>query len=98
MLFRSAPVLPKYRRKAVNENDRDRARLIAPLPALPARLGVSWSSGSNLKGPLEIGSVTAGSPAEIAGLKTGDRIEEFGGYRVDGSAGFHGIEIGRAHV
>ncbi|GAB4146303.1 MAG: hypothetical protein Tsb009_18940 [Planctomycetaceae bacterium] len=83
--------LPAYRAASLREDDDDRSRLLSPLPPLPTRFGVSWSSGENKSGPLKIGGVLPGSPAEVAGLKIGDRIESFDDVPINGSAMFHGL-------
>ena len=85
----NADALPSFRRECLVESDRDKKRWYAPLPALPARLGISWNSGKNSKSDvIRVSALTVRSPAVTAGLKRGDVITHFAKIRVVNSAHF----------
>lgn len=84
--------LPKYRPAAWNENDALRRHYDTPLPPEPSRLGITWSEAPDDRG-LRIKSVDPGSAAAAAGLRPGDSIEQFNGYRIDGRVDFRTVVI-----
>jgi hypothetical protein len=54
------------------------------------RLGISWSEDAALAGGVVLSSVAAGSPAERAGLRPGDRIVQFGARKIRSDDDFYG--------
>lgn len=52
-------------------------------PGPTRRLGVAWDSESAEKGTIRLTRIFEGSPAEEAGLQSGDRILRFDGYPAD---------------
>lgn len=82
LLSRANDEMPiAFRSAAVSENNAVRNRQPQP-PPYPARLGIGWQRPQDDASVVEVTRVTAGSPAAIAGLQPGDRIEELGGYRL----------------
>jgi hypothetical protein len=72
------PSLPTFRRAAQHELDEySRRRWEAPVALPPGRLGIRWSERRGNEPGLPILSVQAGSPAQRAGLRAGDRIVKF---------------------
>jgi hypothetical protein len=72
------PRLPVFRTASEQETPAMRKSLEQPLPPLPGRLGVSWKSSEDASRGVRLTAVTAGSPAERAGIRVGDRIVRFG--------------------
>jgi hypothetical protein len=81
--------LPTFRSAVKRETDRGRRELERPLaPASLAdwpvdvprpRLGITWREDEAEPGSVILIRVVAGSPAEAAGLRVGDRVDEVGG-------------------
>lgn len=70
-----------FRQQIRSESAATVQALELPLPALPARLGLSWNERPGGSGLL-VASVAPGGPAYRAGLQPGDRILEAGGRAV----------------
>ena len=47
--------------------------------AVPQRLGIAWDPQGADEGGIELTSVTPGSPADVAGIRPGDRVVELAG-------------------
>ena len=73
------PVLPTFRSASFNETPEMQKQLERPLAAAPGRLGVSWRSTQVTQSGVQVTRVAAGSPAELAGIRAGDRIVRFAG-------------------
>ena len=75
--------LANYRAAGSRETETTRRWRERPLPSRPARLGVRWSrqpaAAADNKGGVVLRSVRSGSPADRAGLRVGDRLEQFAG-------------------
>jgi hypothetical protein len=76
---------PRFRDLARSENETIRKQMEKSQTALPDRLGATWigvaPSGTS-PGGVRLADVVLNSPAETAGLRTGDRILQFGGRRI----------------
>ena len=69
---------PPFRPAAHHESpDAILRRLERPLPPRPPRFGVSWDERESPEPGLLLTRVVAGSPAETAGLRVGDRLLRF---------------------
>jgi len=68
--------LEGFRVSSQRESTVDRRQIEQPLAALPARLGVRWNNQS-VEGGLLVLDVESGSPADLAGVRVGDRIIRF---------------------
>ncbi len=78
-----ADELPAFRAASRAENPEVQKVRQAPLPAAPARLGVTWTLAADpLSSAVKIESVAVGSAAETAGLKAGDMITAINGEAV----------------
>lgn len=77
----NADALPAFRSGSRTEGPVDQERAERPLPPLPGRFGVNWSHQDQGPG-VQLTRVAPGSPAERAGLRTGDRILTFAGRQV----------------
>ena len=53
--------------------------VLVDMPGKPVRLGVAWRPDAGEPGTVVVTRVTAGSPAQLAGLQLKDRIYEIGG-------------------
>jgi hypothetical protein len=89
----NAASLPTFRGRCFAENESQRKTWFAELPAPAARLGVSWDTPNAAAGKprpdvVRVVSVTANSPAAVAGLQRGDVITHFAKTRVHDSAHF----------
>jgi len=89
----NADALPTFRRRCFLEGETQRRTWYAPMADPQPRLGLSWdspkgTSGKPAKDAIQVASVTAGSPAAAAGLRTGDVIKHFAKARVRSSTHF----------
>ena len=75
--------LPAFRESAGNETVALQEQMKTPLPQPAARLGLSWDAELALQRVVQVADIVVGSSADRGGLKTGDRIVEFGGNRTD---------------
>jgi len=69
--------LPSFRKQCRSESEYDHKKQIAAQADRPARLGIRWDNKLIKAGNIVISTVTPESPADIAGLKPGDRIDWF---------------------
>jgi hypothetical protein len=85
LLFRAALDLadedqrPKFRTASRDESPATQPIVERLEPAAPGRLGLTWDEKQSRNGIVAVESVSAGSAAAKAGLKTGDRILAYGG-------------------
>ena len=82
----------RFREESRGERGADRSRLEEPLPPLPPRLGVQWSTPS-VEGGFVLTAVTPGSAAHRAGLLAGDRLMEFAGRAVGDPEQFRSLVL-----
>ncbi len=78
----------RFRTRAQQELKSMREANEAGLAPLPGRFGVRWANDDDGRGGIRIIEVTRGTAAAAAGLRPGDRIVEFAGQKVEGSARF----------
>ncbi len=78
----------RFRTRAQQELKSMREANEAGLAPLPGRFGVRWANDDDGRGGIRIIEVTRGTAAAAAGLDPGDRIVEFAGQKVEGSAVF----------
>ena len=76
------PQVPAFRRAAGSETQRTRTWRAAGRPKPASRLGVGWVAQAASAEGVRVTRVTAGSPAERAGLRAGDRIVQFAGREI----------------
>ena len=79
--------VPDFRTQSRFESNYTRSQFEHTATPPPSRLGVSWSRDDGQEGLL-LTRVVAGSAADRAGFKVGDRIVEFGDCRVKSSDQF----------
>ncbi len=77
-----AGAVTAFREAGSRESADTQRRIIERAPALPSRLGVSWSPQGFVGPGVRVTEVTEGSPADKAGIRANDRIMEFGGREV----------------
>jgi membrane-associated protease RseP (regulator of RpoE activity) len=77
--------VPDYREAGRQERDDPARPTPAKPPKRPERLGVQWGKPQPPGQGVVLRRVTAGSPADEAGLETGDRVVEFAGRPIETS-------------
>lgn len=77
-----ADELPTFRREALQETEVVQKQIEQPPALPPSRLGIAWKIDLAKQRIVEVTEVSPRSPADEAGLRTGDRILEFGGHSV----------------
>jgi membrane-associated protease RseP (regulator of RpoE activity) len=70
---------PAYRAAARHESPETEKEVLAQVVKPADRLGVFWIDDAAQAGGVRVSSVTAGSPAEQAGVRMGDCIDQFAG-------------------
>ena len=88
------PQTPRFRRAARGETEKTRARRAAQRPKPAGRFGVSWQGQAAADRGVRVTRVVAGSPAEKAGLRPGDRIVRFAGREIRSGDELSGAVIG----
>jgi S1-C subfamily serine protease len=83
-----APSLSGFRRESQNETRFDQQTRERGLPSPPGRLGIRIDGKAAANGQVVVTGVSAGSAAELAGLRAGDRILKFAGEDVTDTATF----------
>ncbi len=78
----------EFRDESKIETDETQKLVEKPLAPFPGRLGIRWTDRDPQINGLPITDVTPRSPADIAGLKIGDRILKWNGYPVPESEQF----------
>jgi hypothetical protein len=76
----NADARPQFRTAARRETEAARRGLHAPPPPSSDRLGIAWQEAK--EGTVAISRIAAGSPADRAGLLTGDRLVSVAGQPV----------------
>ena len=76
------PQTPRFRPQAGSETEKTRAWRAAQKPQPAGRLGVGWPADDTAEQGVRLTRVVAGSPAEKAGLRPGDRIVRFAGREI----------------
>jgi hypothetical protein len=73
---------PKFRTASRNESPATEPLVeqLAPVPA--GRLGMTWDEGQAKQGIVQVATTIAGSAADKAGLKVGDRILAYAGQQI----------------
>lgn len=92
-----SPEKVRFRSESRVESNVTRAQFERSLPSPPPRLGVSWSPEDTEAG-LQITHVTANSAADLAGLRTGDRLLQFDGHVVKDGAQLQMIVLAAANA
>lgn len=77
----------EFRRDSRRESEYARRQYESSVPGAPPRLGVSWEAGDSENGLL-VSRVTPGAPADLAGLRVGDRILRFNQWEVKDGENF----------
>lgn len=85
--------LTSFRQRSLQEGAATQTEIERPLPALPGRLGVNWDDAAEKEHGLRVAQVVAGSPADKAGLKIGDRIVQFAGHDVGTGRDFRSLVL-----
>jgi hypothetical protein len=80
--------LGDFRQRSWQEGPAARRIFEQPLPPLPGRLGISWSTAKTDSGGFRITSVRFGSPAGQAGIRIDDVLTHFREQPVEDSASF----------
>ena len=81
--------LPGYREEARYETSRDERAPSRRAAKPPGRLGVSWTGDTERNGGARISRVRAGSPADKAGLRSGDLVTRFAECDIRSDDAFH---------
>lgn len=78
--------LGKFRAQSRLEGPGAQQALDRPLPPLPGRFGITWDEKQAAEGKIVVTRVTGGSPADSAGIKSGDRLVDLAGRAVASAA------------
>ena len=76
------PTPTPFRQASQREDESAQKQFERHLPPLPPRLGIRWHPDGDGDSGLVVTSVTSGSAADQAGLRTGDRLLRFAGKEV----------------
>lgn len=82
----NSPKLPGFRSSCRTESPADRLRLEQPLPPAPPRFGANWQRQPVDGYGFVVTQVVPGTPAEQAGIRTGDRLLRLANYEADDDA------------
>ncbi len=83
-----SPSLAGFRRQVQRESRWTQQTNEQALPLPPGRLGIQWDEKRAAEGTIVITSVTAGSAAQKAGLRLGDKILKFDGREASSDSAF----------
>jgi len=86
----NGPTTPAYRAAAENETPETEKTALDQIAKPPERLGVAWVEDAAVSGGVVVSDINAGSPAERAGLREGDRIVRFAGHDIRSDDDFYG--------
>ncbi|NUQ62230.1 MAG: M20/M25/M40 family metallo-hydrolase [Pirellulales bacterium] len=76
--------LPAFREASRHESD-DKPPMLPEKPAVPVRLGATWSGEPPSGQGVELKAITHESPAERAGLRAGDRLIRWADHEIGSS-------------
>jgi hypothetical protein len=85
--------LPPFRTASESETPELQKQLERPLPPLAGRLGINWNLLETDGRGVRISRVLPGTPADVAGLRVGDRIVRFGGRSVSDGELFRSLVL-----
>jgi hypothetical protein len=92
LLFRTAyaaaqaPHLPAFRQNSMQESGTVKEQVEVPAALPPTRLGVTWDEPLARRQVIQVIQTDPASPAEVAGMRGGDRILKFDGAAIHGVA------------
>ena len=93
-LAADSPDLSRFRTASRREGTFNRRRFESQVERLPARLGVAWNPEPSEDGGLRVTQVVAGSAADLAGLRNGDRLLTFNDKTIDQSVSLQRWVVG----
>ncbi len=76
-----------FRREVREESRAAQQASERPLPPVPGRLGIRWDEKAAETGTIVVASVAAGSAADKAGLRAGDKLLKFGDHEIASAEG-----------
>jgi Peptidase family M28/PDZ domain len=76
------PDLGRFRTQSRFESRAAQRSIEVALSPPPGRLGIRWDPSAAAKGNIVVAAVTPSSPADVAGLRPGDRLLTFAGRQV----------------
>lgn len=85
--------LPPFRPAVMFETRQQQRQTEESPPPPTPRLGISWKPELTARRIVEVLRVVPGSPADQAGLRPGDRIEQFGGVAVSDFEDFRSLVV-----
>jgi len=84
------PTAPAFRAAARHETPESEKAALSQATKPVDRLGVGWIEDAAVTGGVRVSMVTAGSPADRAGLRVGDCIVRFAGWEIRSDDDFFG--------
>ncbi len=88
-----ADELPAFRVESRRETKDQQHSIEKPILTPAPRLGITWDSKLSEQRIVEITEIVPQSPAAVAGLRIGDRIERFAGYTVSEVSDFRTLVV-----
>lgn len=88
-----ADELPTFRSESRGETKDQQRQVEQPRAAPVPRLGITWNSPLSEQRIVEVTDVVPASPAAIAGIRVGDRIEHFADHAVSDVADFRSLVV-----
>lgn len=87
------PELSTFRPASQSENPELQKQFERPLLPLAGRLGIHWNLLETAGRGIRVSRVMPGAPADVAGLRVGDRIVRFGGRAIDDGELFRSLVL-----